>query len=190
MCMHAQLCPILWDPVDCSPPSSSDQGILQARILECVPFPAPEDLPDPGIKTQVTCISCIVTWILYHHASWELPRLKEPLDSQRVDNNMKTGLRRRETSWCGEGFANPPQRSQWERREAGDRRRKKNMVASVFSVPLDQASVMRQSNSFSTQNHRLMGFAHLLSSYWVLETVVLIRMIYNSYGVAGLPKWC
>ena len=64
------------------------------------------------------------------------------------------------------------------------------MVASVFSVPLDQASVMRQSNSFSTQNHRLMGVAHLLSSYWVLETVVLIRMIYNSYGVAGLPKWC
>ena len=135
MCMHAQLCPILWDPVDCSPPSSSDQGILQARILECVPFPAPEDLPDPGIKTQVTCISCIVTWILYHHASWELPRLKEPLDSQRVDNNMKTGLRRRETSWCGEGFANPPQRSQWERREAGDRRRKKGKARVFLLLP-------------------------------------------------------
>ena len=30
----AQLCPTLWDPVDCSPPGSSVRGILQARILE------------------------------------------------------------------------------------------------------------------------------------------------------------
>ena len=29
-----QLFPILWDPMDCSPPGSSDHGILQARILE------------------------------------------------------------------------------------------------------------------------------------------------------------
>ena len=116
------------------------KGFSRQEYWSVLPFPAPEDLPDPGIKTEVTCISCIVRWILYHHASWELPRLKEPLDSQRVDDNMKTGLRRRETAWCGEDFqnmcrehfANPPQRSQWERREAGDRRRKKNMVPSVF----------------------------------------------------------
>ena len=31
-----QLCPTLWDPVDCSPPGSSVHGILQARILEWV----------------------------------------------------------------------------------------------------------------------------------------------------------
>ena len=31
--------PILCDPVDCSPPSSSVHGILQARILEWVAFP-------------------------------------------------------------------------------------------------------------------------------------------------------
>ena len=29
---------------------SSVRGILQARILECVPFPSPGDLPDPGIE--------------------------------------------------------------------------------------------------------------------------------------------
>ena len=31
-----QLCPILWDPIDGSPPGSPVPGILQARILEWV----------------------------------------------------------------------------------------------------------------------------------------------------------
>ena len=35
--------------MDCSPPGSSVHGILQARILEWLPFPSPGDLPDPGI---------------------------------------------------------------------------------------------------------------------------------------------
>ena len=34
--MHAQSCPTLCDPVDCSPPGSSVPGILQARILQWV----------------------------------------------------------------------------------------------------------------------------------------------------------
>ena len=36
--------------MDYSLPSSSVHGILQARILEWLPFPSPEDLPDPGIE--------------------------------------------------------------------------------------------------------------------------------------------
>ena len=47
--MCAQSCPALSDPMDCSLPGSSVHGISQARILEWVPFPAPEELPDPGI---------------------------------------------------------------------------------------------------------------------------------------------
>ena len=38
-------CPIIWDPMDCSPSGSSVHRILQARILEWA-----GDLPDPGIK--------------------------------------------------------------------------------------------------------------------------------------------
>ena len=45
-----QSCPTLCDPVDCSLPGFSVQGILQARILEWVTIPSPEDLPDPGIE--------------------------------------------------------------------------------------------------------------------------------------------
>ena len=36
--------------MDCSPPGSSVHGILQARILEWVVMPPPEDLPHPGIE--------------------------------------------------------------------------------------------------------------------------------------------
>jgi len=36
--------------MDCSLPGSSVQGILQARILEWVAIPFPEDLPNPGIE--------------------------------------------------------------------------------------------------------------------------------------------
>ena len=35
-CVHAQLCPTLCDPMDCSLPRSSVHRILQARILEWV----------------------------------------------------------------------------------------------------------------------------------------------------------
>ena len=39
LCLVAQSCPTLCDPVDCSPPGSSLHGILQARVLEWVVFP-------------------------------------------------------------------------------------------------------------------------------------------------------
>ena len=36
--------------MDCRPPGFSVHGILQARVLEWLPFPLPGDLPDPGIE--------------------------------------------------------------------------------------------------------------------------------------------
>ena len=42
--------PTLCDSMHCSPPVSSVHGILQARILEWVPFPSPGDLPNPGME--------------------------------------------------------------------------------------------------------------------------------------------
>ena len=46
----AQLCPALCNPMDCSPPGSSVHGIFQARILECLPFSPPGDLPSPELE--------------------------------------------------------------------------------------------------------------------------------------------
>ena len=34
VCLVTQSCPTLCDPMDCSPPGSSVQGVLQARILD------------------------------------------------------------------------------------------------------------------------------------------------------------
>ena len=52
MCLVAQLCLTLCDPIGCSPPGSSVHGLLQARILAWVAFPFSRDLPNPGIKPR------------------------------------------------------------------------------------------------------------------------------------------
>ena len=59
-CIHVksfQLCPTLWDPTDCSPPGSSIQWILQARILDWVAMPSSKGFPQPGDLIQVFCIA-------------------------------------------------------------------------------------------------------------------------------------
>ena len=52
LCLVAQLCPTLCDPMDYSPPGSSVHGILQAKVLEWVATLSSRDLPNPGIKPQ------------------------------------------------------------------------------------------------------------------------------------------
>ena len=53
----AQSCPTLCDPVDCSPPSSSVHGILQARILEWVAISFSRAPSRPRDWTQVSRIA-------------------------------------------------------------------------------------------------------------------------------------
>ena len=52
--------------MDCSQPGSFVNGIFQARILSELPFHTPEDLPNPGIELNISCVSCTDTWILEH----------------------------------------------------------------------------------------------------------------------------
>ena len=52
-----QLCPILCDPKDCSPPGSSGHGILQARILEWIATPFSGGSSRPRDWTRVSCIA-------------------------------------------------------------------------------------------------------------------------------------
>ena len=46
----AQLCQILCDPMECSPPGSSVHRILQARILEWAAIPISRGYSHPGIQ--------------------------------------------------------------------------------------------------------------------------------------------
>ena len=61
-------CPTLCDPMDYSSPGSSVHGILQARILEWLPFPSPGDLPDSGVERW----SPALQGILYHRSHQEM----------------------------------------------------------------------------------------------------------------------
>ena len=63
----AQSCLILCNSVDCSQPSSSVNGILQARILEWVASPFSRGSSHPRDGTQVSCIGTVF---------WQLTCLK------------------------------------------------------------------------------------------------------------------
>ena len=60
MCVCAQLCLTLCNPMDCSPPGSSVHGISQARILEWISIFPSGDLLDPGIE-PVSLVSSALT---------------------------------------------------------------------------------------------------------------------------------
>ena len=59
-----QSCPTLCDPVDCRPPGSSVNGILQVRILEWVAISFSRGSSQPRDRTQVSHIAgrCFNLW--------------------------------------------------------------------------------------------------------------------------------
>ena len=71
-CVHAQLCPTLCDPMDCSPPGSSVHGILQTRILEWVAMPLSKESSWSRDQSHISCVSCIAgrffTWQAKMHS--------------------------------------------------------------------------------------------------------------------------
>ena len=54
---HSVVCPILWDPMNCSPPGSSVHEILQARIWDWVAIPFSRESSQPRDWIRVSCIA-------------------------------------------------------------------------------------------------------------------------------------
>ena len=52
------------NPMDGSPPGSSDRGIFQARMLEWVAISYSGGSSQPRDWTCITCVACIGKWIL------------------------------------------------------------------------------------------------------------------------------
>ena len=75
--VHAQLCPTLCNPMDCSPPGSYVHGTSQARILEWVAISFLRGSSQPRDRTRIgiliSCVSCIGRQILYHCTTREVP---------------------------------------------------------------------------------------------------------------------
>ena len=75
VCSVTLSCPTLCKPIDCSPPGSSVNGIFQARILQWVAISSSRGSSPPRDRTRISCVSCIGRRILYHCASWEIPKV-------------------------------------------------------------------------------------------------------------------
>ena len=50
VCLVAKLCPILYKPMDCSPPSSSVHGFPRQEYQIRLPFSSPGHFPHPGLE--------------------------------------------------------------------------------------------------------------------------------------------
>ena len=61
----------LCDPMNCSPPGSSVQGVFQTRILERVAVSYSRGSSRSRGWTGVSGVSCLGRWVLYHCATWE-----------------------------------------------------------------------------------------------------------------------
>ena len=55
-------------------PDSSVHGILQARILEWVPFPTPGDLPSLGMEPELLAYLALTGRFCTISAAWEAPK--------------------------------------------------------------------------------------------------------------------
>ena len=66
----------LCDPVNCSPPGSSVQGILQARTLERGAVPLPGDLPNPGTEPESLMPPALAGVFFISSATWEAPEMR------------------------------------------------------------------------------------------------------------------
>ena len=71
VCIHAQSCMTLWDPMDCSPAGSPVHGISQAKVLEWVAISFSRGSSWPRDWTRVSCISCSGRQILHYWDTWE-----------------------------------------------------------------------------------------------------------------------
>ena len=77
LCLVAQFCLTLWDPMDCSLPGPSVHGILQARIPEGDAISSPGDLPDLGIEPRSPALQAnsLPSKLFLSYMSFEKTRL-------------------------------------------------------------------------------------------------------------------
>ena len=71
MCSVTQSCPTLYSSINYRPPGSSVCGIFQARILERLPLPTPEDLPYAGIKPPSLASAALAGGFITTITTWE-----------------------------------------------------------------------------------------------------------------------
>ena len=109
-CMRTQLCPTLWDPMDCSPPGSSVHGIFQAIILEWVAISYSRGSSQPKDQTCISYMSCNGKQIINHWATWEASNWnpQEAMWSRNDETSLGVGDKGQLKILCWMGFYLPP----------------------------------------------------------------------------------
>ena len=106
----AQSCQTLWDPMDCSLPSSLVHGIFQARVLTWVTISLSRGSSWPRDLTQVSCIAgqCFVVWATRESpshsnvlclVSQSCPTLCDPMDCSPPGSCVHGILQARILEW-------------------------------------------------------------------------------------------
>ena len=72
-CSVTWLCLTPCDPMDCSPPGSSDYGIFQAGLLEWVAISSSRRSAWPRDRTSVSCVSSMLQADSLQLSHWERP---------------------------------------------------------------------------------------------------------------------
>ena len=85
----AKTCLTLCDPMDCSPPVSSEHGILQARIQEWVAMPSSRGTSWPRDQT---CISCIAGRFFTVWATRKDPHLSQLIPNYTGPSDISASL--------------------------------------------------------------------------------------------------
>ena len=121
LCFITQSCPTLHDPMDCSLPSSSVHGILQARILEWVAMPSSRGSSQPRDGTQVSHIACRFFTVLSHQGkllgfssvqfssvAQSCPTLSDPVDCSLPGSSTQGIFQARVVEWGAIAFSDKP----------------------------------------------------------------------------------
>ena len=72
-CSVTWLCLTPCDPMDCSPPGSSDYGIFQAGLLEWVAISSSRRSAWPRDRTSISCVSSMLQADSLQLSHWERP---------------------------------------------------------------------------------------------------------------------
>ena len=107
LCLVAQVCPVLWDPMGCSPPDSLHGDSLGKSIG--VGCPPPGYLPNPEIKAR----SSYCRWILYCMSHQGSPRILQWVAIPFPGELPDPGIEPRSPALAGGFFTSWATRKAW-----------------------------------------------------------------------------
>ena len=110
--VHAQACPILCNPRNCSPPGSSVHGIILARTLEWVAVSSSRGSSPLRDHTHIYLLSlALAGGFFYHRAAWETNAPLSTVNSSDREGAVKTFPSPVElmlTLWCDDAVMFSP----------------------------------------------------------------------------------